>query len=255
MRGCSSSEAKRREIGEMFVRRKLDVLALSVTKLKGEGESDFGVVSGKKSGVEEGWAREGVVLLLSDRLAGGVTEWKEVSSRLMWVNVKLGIERWVFVSAYGPGSERSEEEREHFWSSPSEFIESFGEQCNVVVLGDLNARVGDVVVEDVVGRYGVPGRNDSGENLIGLCMERELVVGNTLFKKRDIHKYTWVKMAHGAVVERALMDFVLISRRVVGRLLYVRVLRGEAGGMSDHLLVEGRMSGAEVEGKQKTGRR
>ena len=55
-------------------------------------------------------------------------------------------------------------------------------------------------MEAEVGRYDVPGRNDSGENLIGLCMERELVVGNTLFKERDIHKYTWVKMAHGAVV-------------------------------------------------------
>ena len=74
----------------------------------------------------------------------------------------MGIERWVFVSAYGPGSERREEEREHFWRSLSECIEAFGEQCNVVVLGDLDARVGDVVVEDVVGRYGVPGRNASG---------------------------------------------------------------------------------------------
>ena len=225
----------------MFVRRKFDVLALSETKLKGTGECDFGVVNGRKSGVEEGWAREGVVLILSDRLASSVTEWKEVSSRLMWVKVKLGVERWAFVSAYGPGSERSEEEREQFWTDLSECIESFGGQYNVVVLGDLNARVGDVVVENVVGRYGVPGRNDSGENLIGLCMEQELVVGNSLFKKRDIHKYTWVKMAHGAVVERAMMDFVLISRRVVGRLLDVPVLRGEGGGMSDILLVEGRL--------------
>ena len=70
-------------------------------------------------------------------------------------------------------------------------------------------------------------------------MERELVVGNTLFKKRDIHKYTWEKMAQGAVVDRLLMDFVLISGRVVGKLLDVRVLRGEAGGMPDHLLVGG----------------
>ena len=37
------------------------------------------------------------------------------------------------------------------------------------------------------------------------------------------------------------MNFLLILRRVVGRLLDVRVLRVEAGGMSDHLLVEGRM--------------
>ena len=63
----------------------------------------------------------------------------------------------------------------------------------MVVLGDLIARVGDVVVENVVGRYGVHGRNDSGVNLIGLCMEQDLVDGNSLFKKRDIQKYTWVK--------------------------------------------------------------
>ena len=95
----------------------------------------------------------------------------------------------------------------------SECIESFGEQYKVGVQGDLNARVGDVVLEKVVGRYDVPVTNDSGDNLIGLCMKQKLVFGNSLFKKQDIHKYTWVKIAHGAVVERAMLDFVLISKK------------------------------------------
>ena len=33
----------------------------------------------------------------------------------------------------------------------------------VVVLGDLNARVGDGEVEGVLGKYGVPRENESGE--------------------------------------------------------------------------------------------
>ena len=37
-----------------------------------------------------------------------VVEWKEVSSRLMWVRVKIERESWVFMSAYEPGSEKSE---------------------------------------------------------------------------------------------------------------------------------------------------
>ena len=37
--------------------------------VKGTGECDFGVVKGRKTGVEEGRSREGVVLILSDRLA------------------------------------------------------------------------------------------------------------------------------------------------------------------------------------------
>ena len=40
---------------------------------------------------------------------------EEVSSRLLWVRVKIERGSWVFISAYGPGSERSEEEIEEFW--------------------------------------------------------------------------------------------------------------------------------------------
>ena len=39
-----------------------------------------------------------------------VVEWKEVSSRLMWVRVKIERESWVFILAYGLGSEKSKEE-------------------------------------------------------------------------------------------------------------------------------------------------
>ena len=45
-------------------------------------------------------------------------------------------------------------------------------------------------------------------------------------------------MANGRVIERALMDYVLITKRMVGRLKDVHVFRGVAAGMSDHFLVE-----------------
>ncbi len=61
---------------------------------------------------------------------------------------------------------------------------------------------------------------------------------NTMFKKKRIHKNTFVMMAHGRMVEKAVMDYVVVSKRVNGRVLDVNVLRGESGGMSDHYLVE-----------------
>ena len=69
MRGCSTNEAKKGEIGKMFLRRRFDVCALSETKLKGKGE-----VVGRVSGVAVGRAREGVALLLSGRLMRCVVE-------------------------------------------------------------------------------------------------------------------------------------------------------------------------------------
>ena len=82
VRGCSTNEANKGEIGKMFLRRRFDVCALSETKLKGKGEVMFGEVVGRVSGVAVGRAREGVALLLSGRLMRCVAEWKEVSSRL-----------------------------------------------------------------------------------------------------------------------------------------------------------------------------
>lgn len=221
----------------MMLERKIDVLALSETKIKGRGEVMFGNVRGRVSGVEVGRAREGVALLVSEWLERKVVEWKEVSSRLMWMRVKLGRESWVFISAYGPGCERSEEERISFWNELARCVDSLKRRNNVVVLGDLNARVGVMQVEGVLGRHGVPGENLSGERLLDLCMEKELVIGNSFFKKKLINKYTWIRVANGRVVERALTDYVLISKRVFCRLKDVHVHRGMAAGMSDHFLV------------------
>ena len=67
------------------------------------------------------------------------------------------------------------------------------------------------------------------------------MVGNSWFKKNYVYKYTWLRMAEGRVVDKALMDYVLLPRRMLGRLLDVKVWRGEDEGMSDHFLVEGRL--------------
>ena len=69
----------------------------------------------------------------------------------------MKIESWVFISAYGPGSEKSEEEIEEFWNDVSKCVGSFGMSESVVVLGDLNARVGNEVIEGIVVRHGMPG--------------------------------------------------------------------------------------------------
>ena len=122
MRGCGTCVGKRGEIGCMFERRKMSVLALSETKMKGKSEMIFGRVRGRISGVMDGRGREGVALLLSEDMWGCVVERNEVSARVMWVKLRTENESWVFVSAYGPGSEKSEEERDFFFSDLNECV-------------------------------------------------------------------------------------------------------------------------------------
>ena len=86
------------------------------------------------SGVGRGRVREGVAQLLSMWLLPCILEWKEVSSRFMWAKVKIERQSWVFISANGPSSEKSE---------LNERVGSFDRNWSVVVFGDLNARVGN----------------------------------------------------------------------------------------------------------------
>ena len=239
----------------MFQRRKFDVLALCETKMKGTGEVAFGEVIGRISGVKDGHAREGVGLILSEWMKELVVEWKEVSSRLLWVRIRLGRECWAFISAYGPGCERSEEEQDVFWNELANCVDGLSRRNYVVVMGDLNARVGIREIEGVVGKYGVPGVNESGEKLVDMCIEKDLAIGNSFFRKKNVNKYTWMRVANGRMIEKALMDYLLITRKMIGRVKDIHVFRGVAGGISDHFLVESKVIVAKEWGNRNEGSR
>ena len=50
-------------------------------------------------------------------------------------------------------------------------MSGFGADESVVSLGDLTARVGEVKIEGVTGKFWVPGVNESGERVIEMCKE------------------------------------------------------------------------------------
>lgn len=78
---------------------------------------------------------------MREEVSKNVVEWKEGSSRLMWVKEKYGSETWAFVCAYGPGSERSEAQRESIWKSLEGCVKGMNQSMKVVLLGNLIARV------------------------------------------------------------------------------------------------------------------
>ena len=61
-----------------------------------------------------------------------------------------------------------------------------------MIIGDMNARVGESEVKGVVGKFGVSEVNENGRKLIEMYTEKRLSLGNTFFGKKDIHKFTWV---------------------------------------------------------------
>ena len=76
--------------------------------------------------------------------------------------------------------------------------------------------------------------------LLDLCAEKGLVVGNTVFEHKDIHKYTWVgEEERGG---RSVLDYRIVDERLRKGLIGVRVRRGVGAGMSDHMMAEGKIN-------------
>src|SRR5678815_2976704 len=98
---------------------------------------------------------------------------------------------------------------------------------------DRNAGVGREEIGRIIGPFGLGERNDNGESLLELCVDRRMIIGNTWFKKSENHKYTWKSEITGG---RAILDYVCINRKDRGRLLDVNVFRGAGRGLSDHYL-------------------
>lgn len=86
---------------------------------------------------------------------------------------------------------------------------------------------------DVISPHGEKHRNNNGERLINFCVENNLIVTNTFYKHKNIHKYTREVTSRK---ERSIIDFVLINRSCRKEILDVKVRRGPEI-YSDHYLV------------------
>ena len=126
----------------------------------------------------------------------------------------------------------------NFWECFNECINGFNENERIVVLCDMNAKVGNREVYKVIGKYGVPAVYENGERWVEVCSKRRLSIENTWFEKRLIQKYTR-EGENGQ--ERSLIDYVLVDEKSRNLLEDVNVYRVTAGGMSDHYLVEAKV--------------
>ena len=155
-------------------------------------------------------ARKTVAVVIKRRLWGSITEYKCVSPGMMWVELKVAGEKIVIVGVYGPGMERSENERDTFWEYFDECMTGFSENERILFLGDMDTKVGNREVYKVVGKYSVPGLNENGERLVEVCSKMRLSIGNTWFAKRLIQKYT---KEDENEQERRLIDYVLVEEK------------------------------------------
>ncbi|KAI5754231.1 hypothetical protein M8J77_006965 [Diaphorina citri] len=218
---------------DVLQERKLDILGLSETKWKGKGTKEI------RGGHHLYWSggvngRNGVGIILSDKMNEIVVDVNYVSDRLMIIKLKIDPVRILnLIQCYAPQAGSDDQEKQNF----EQLLEDKIQDPNTLVMGDLNAQVGcdRQGFEEIMGAHGWGPRNAEGENLLDLCTRNSLVLTNTWFYKRKSHKvtrYGW----NGQ--QESLIDYFLINKELHNTVIDVKVIPSVSLG-SDHRLLVG----------------
>lgn len=150
---------------------------------------------------------------------------------------------------YAPNEDDTALSKDKFWEELTVTTENC--QDNIFVLGDFNSRVGrtDNKTANVLGKYGEEKINNNGKRMLQYCTLNDLIISNTFYKHRDIHKYTRTSEKRK---ENSIIDYILVQSNNRRFITDVRVFRS-AEIFSDHYLVIAKVKGKAQNTRQENG--
>jgi hypothetical protein len=111
-----------------------------------------------------------------------------------------------------------------FWEELDALVSSVPISETLFIGGDLNGHVGStrVGIDGVHGGFGYGSRNQEGEGILNFALAYDLIVVNTLFRKRVSHLVTFSSSQHCNQI-----DFILTRREDRHACLDCKMILGE----------------------------
>ena len=208
-----------------------DVTVLTETKKKGQGSVSVKEYDLFYSGVEKDQrAQQGVAILIRKSLRKCITTWEAVNPRMIKMNMAVFGHKITILGVYGVNDDSTVAVKDQFFEELNEEIGKIGSRREIIVLGDLNGRIGRQIKSKIVGPFGEAAINDNGARIIDVCEQRDMKVLNGFYQHKDIHKFTWVQSTRGL---KSIIDYVVVRQDTRMKIQQVRVWRGLSCG-SDH---------------------
>ena len=166
----------------------------------------------------------GVGIILSKEMKGLVVEVNWKNDRILWIRLGLKDFNINIFSVYAPQIGSSEEEKEKFWTDVQEEMEKVEDHKRYIVGGNLNGYIG--VAGDNIGRvhsgnyYGAG--NGDGERVIDFAILNDLVICNTIYRKRPEHLITYKSGNRSSQI-----DFILYRKRDQVEMQNCKVIPGD----------------------------
>ncbi len=124
-------------------------------------------------------------------------EFQGITDRIAVMKFKLKRNsRLTLIQVYAPTANSTEKDCEQFYQELTKTykIQKSGWKDWVIIMGDFNSQIGSRKKEEetIIGPYNYGKRNDRGEKLVQFCLENNLKIINTWFKKRKGKQWTWI---------------------------------------------------------------
>ena len=145
-----------------------------------------------------------------------------------WCNI-------IVLNVHAPSEDKSDDSKDSFYEDLEQVFDHFPKYHMKIVLGDFNVKVGrENVFKPTIGNESLhQDSNDNGVRIVNFAKSKNLVVKSTIFRQRDIHKYTWTYpdgKTHNQI------DHILTDRRWHSIILDIRSFM-EADCDTDHYVV------------------
>jgi hypothetical protein len=140
----------------------------------------------------------GVGIVLDKSLKDGVVDIKRQGDMIILVKLLVGNLMFNVISAYAPQIGLNESVKMLFWEKLDALISSVAISEKLFIGGDLNGHVSSTRVgfDGVHEGFGYGSRNQEGEGILNFALAYNLIVANTLFRKRVSHLVTFSSGHH-----------------------------------------------------------
>lgn len=172
--------------------------------------------------------------MINKKWRKSITNWKFINERIIIVEMIMFSREIVIVGVYAPNNDANDQVKNSFWNTLHETIEQIPKRKEIIMMGDMNAKVVLSGKSKVIGRFGERIRNENGEQLIELCEQYDFMIVNNFFQHKDIHKYTWQQNTREL---QSIIDYIIVRQATSIKVMDSRVYRGAQIG-SDHYLVK-----------------
>jgi hypothetical protein len=207
-----------------MIRRRVNILCVQETKWKGQKAKEVEDTGFKLWYTGNTSTNNDRVIVLDKSLKDGVVDIKRQGDRIILVKLLVGDLIFNVISAYAPQIGLNESVKMQFCEELDALVSSVPIFEKLFIGGDLNGHVGSTRVrfDGVHGGFGYGSRNQEGEGILNFVLAYDLIVANTLFRKRVSHLITFSSGQHCSQI-----DFILTRREDRHACLDCKVIPGE----------------------------